>query len=208
MNPVGAVVGIWCGMLAAALVAQDKPSQIVCRCPQAKLKSEWCEACKVGYVGGVRVVSPLLFETLDAHGHDVDPAAIVCPNCRKMIQVDGFCDACGIGFNGGQAYVSRLTYHLARGKVVDATHLACATCRANAEKFGWCEKCNVGMVGNVKYEHRREYEPAVKAFERLLAAVRMLEKCETCGVAMWGDGQCSKCRIAYQDGRPVSPAGR
>jgi len=195
-----------CAALAAALVIASRPSQPQCRCADAKLNSQWCEVCKVGFVGGVRIPSAMLFETLDAHGHDVNRDAIGCPNCRAMIKVDGFCDACGIGFNGGQAYVSRLTYHLARGEPLDVAGLSCPTCRVNAEKFGWCDKCDVGMVGNVRYQSRREYEPARQAFERLLVAVRMLDRCEICAAALWGSGMCPKCGIQYKDGRPTPPA--
>src|SRR5512145_2390386 len=87
-----------------------------CACAQALENDGWCDVHGVGYVGSIEVVSRLLYETLDAHGHAVDPTTFECPSCQEAIATAGFCETHRVGFIGGQAYFSRLSYELARGE--------------------------------------------------------------------------------------------
>ena len=102
-----------------------------CTCPDSKVSSGWCRACQVGYVASVEIRSALLFEALDAHGHQINPDSIECGSCRTALESDGFCDACKRGFVAKELYFSPLTYHLAKGKVRDTSRIACRTCRLN-----------------------------------------------------------------------------
>lgn len=176
-----------------------------CKCATAKLKGGWCPACKVGYIASIRIPSETLFETLDAHGHDFDPARITCPTCQKAIAAGGFCDQCRMGFVRGQAYLSRLTFHLARGEPRDPPGIACPTCKKNAEQAGWCEACKTGMIGNVAIADKKEYEDTLPEFQRLLKAIKMIPQCESCAVAMFTGGTCPSCKISYKDGQPQEP---
>lgn len=174
-----------------------------CTCETANAINGWCDACNVGYVAGIRIESKLLYEELDAHGHDIDPDKIECPSCRKALATDGYCDRCHIGFVHGQAYLSRLAYNLALGERVEVDTLTCDTCQKNAEKYGWCDRCHVGMVGNVRIRDREQYARAVVAYHTVLAAIEMLPKCWICAAAIISDGYCVKCKIHYRDGKPV-----
>jgi len=82
----------------------------VCTCDQAVSVNGWCVACETGYVAGFAVPTPVLYELLDPHGHEVDHSRITCGTCPRARAVDGYCHECGIGFVGGSAYVSRLAY--------------------------------------------------------------------------------------------------
>lgn len=185
------------------IAVQPPPGDGACTCAQARLKHQWCAACKVGYVAGVRIESALLYEEIDAHGHDIDPAKIECPSCQKALAQDGYCEKCRMGFVRRQAYLSRLTYFVAKGETRDPATISCKTCRKNAESHGWCDECAVGMVGNVALKRREDFEPAARAYDVLRAAVSTLKRCETCAVAMILDGRCPTCRISYRDGAKV-----
>jgi len=188
---------ILCGA-AGALAEAD------CTCATAKVKGGWCTACKVGFLAGVKIESWMMFETLDAHGHDIDPAVYGCATCKKARETDGYCDSCHIGFVRKMGYFSRLTYHLAKGQAQDVSKISCPTCRKHAEKYGWCDSCKAGMVGNVMIKDVKDYEHASKAFQRLLSAIPMLRQCESCAVAFMCDGFCPKCNIDYKDGKKVN----
>jgi len=122
-----------------------------CPCPKAKRENGWCEKCAVGYLALIEIRSRALFDVLDAHGHDIDPAAIRCVSCRKALATDGYCERSRMGFVNQQAYLSRLAYYVARGKVRDRSTVSCKTCRKNAEKYGWCEACKIGTVGDLTF---------------------------------------------------------
>ena len=80
-----------------------------CTCDVAKLKGGWCSKCETGYLAGVPIKSELLFEELDAHGHDIDPRAIRCGICKEAMKSNSYCDQCRIGWIDKKAYMSRLT---------------------------------------------------------------------------------------------------
>lgn len=177
---------------------------VECKCPTVKTMGGWCPKCKVGYIAGVRIESLDLFELLDAHGHDLDPAYITCDFCKKAFTAGGYCDTCRMGFHNRLAYMSRLTYYIARGEPQDVTKVECATCRANAAKWGWCETCKRGMLGNVSIKDKSEFERAVPELQRLYGAIEMLKKCDECALAFFSGGECTKCKLSYKGGKPVS----
>ncbi len=192
----GAVAGlVFLGTVATAGFPE-------CKCADAKLKGGWCPACKVGYLASIRIESKLLYEELDAHGHDIDPASIKCPTCRKAIETNGYCESCRMGFVGKQAYLSRLAYHLAKGRATDPSKILCPVCKKNAEKYGWCDACKTGMVANVAITDRPDFDIAVKAYELVALAAQTAKRCEMCAVAMIYDSRCYDCKISYKDGQP------
>src|SRR5262249_6179148 len=87
-----------------------KNASAPCTCGDAKGMSGWCERHGIGYVGSVRIRSWLLYETMDAHGHTLDPGNLQCPECQKAFTADGFCEAHKGGFVERKAYFSRLTF--------------------------------------------------------------------------------------------------
>src|SRR5262245_31748524 len=95
-------------MMAAAKEAPQAP----CTCQSAKLDNGRCDRHELGYVASIPIRSRMLYETLDAHGHTLDPNAFVCEMCREAIRSDGFCERDRIGFVNTQAYFSRLSYEL------------------------------------------------------------------------------------------------
>lgn len=175
-----------------------------CTCAEARRINGRCEFHGIGYVAEIPIHSALLHETLDAHGHQVDPDTFECEACRKAIATDGFCEKDRIGFIGGLAYFSRLTYELARGEWMPPGALSCPICRKNAEDGpGWCDQCERGMVGHTAIRDREAYEATAKAVAILRAAIEMTERCEHCAVAMVTDTDCPYHRIFYKDGDPV-----
>lgn len=119
--------------LLAIAVAVTSIGWVACTCARAKLRNGWCSACRVGYVAGIPVRSAMLFEALDAHGHDIDPSSIECAECRAAIGADGFCPTCRRGFVQGQLYFSRLTYAIAKGSFADPAAISCLRCRGILE---------------------------------------------------------------------------
>lgn len=148
----------------------------------------------------------MLFEALDAHGHELDIVNVKCPSCRDAIARDGFCETCRIGWVKKLAYFSRLTYHLARGKACDPAALTCATCRKNAATHGWCAACGIGMIGNVAVTDRTDFEGGCRGFDLMSAAVAASGRCEACALAILNDEPCFYCKITYRDGKPVPKA--
>lgn len=180
-----------------------KAPEAGCTCEAARLDSGWCEVHEVGYVASIPIRSRVLYETLDAHGHTLDPAAFTCERCKEAIRTDGFCEKDRIGFVRTQAYFSRLTYELARGEKRPPGMIDCPVCRKNAGSHGWCEAHGVGMIGAVQAKDRQGYEKAVEALEILIAASEMAATCEECATAMITDSLCARHRINYRDGKPV-----
>lgn len=175
-----------------------------CTCDKCKLEGCWCDKCKVGHLAGVRIESELLFEVLDAHGHTIDPAAIQCDVCKEAIKSDEFCDKCRIGWLDKKAYMSRLTFHLAKGAAKERTAITCDNCKRVSAKGGWCDTCGHGMVGNVAIKDKADFAHALKAYRRLLKAVELSARCETCAVALMSDGECTKCGKRYRDGKLIT----
>ncbi len=157
----------------------------------------------IDYLAGVPIESELLFDVLDAHGHDIAPEAITCTTCRAAIESDGFCDHCKIGWINKRAYMSRLTYHINKGEERPASAITCPVCRTNTARGGWCKTCNVGMIGNVAIHDRADFEHASNAYRRLLDAVQLADRCEMCAVAMMSDGMCTRCKKTYKNGQVV-----
>ncbi len=189
------------GMTTILAVAMISIGAEDCTCAAARQVNGWCQLCKVGYTAGIRIESFLLFEELDAHGHDIDPARIECRSCQRAMAEDGICTKCGMGFVAKQAYPTMLAYYLAKGERKASSQLTCATCRKNSESHGWCDSCRIGMVDLVAIRNRSEFARTVEAYEALLAAIRMLDKCKVCAVAMVCDGYCPTCKIRYRNGK-------
>lgn len=147
-------------------------------------------------MAAVRVVSADVFDAIDAHGHEYEPASIECATCRDAMAREGFCEKCLLGFANGQLYCSRLSYCLSRGKMAPHTAIACSTCRAQLGRVGgaaghrWCAECGMGMVGHVAFSNRLHYDDAACEYERLRLAVETLERCEPCAVMMFTGGAC------------------
>ena len=187
---------LWTGAALAGGAVDDD-------CASAKQTDSWCDAHQVGYVASVLIPSKRLWETLDAHGHELELDSFTCSSCREAIESDGFCEEDRIGFVGGLAYFSRLTYELARGEIRDPASIPCSVCRVNAETHGWCDEHGVGMVGNVAIQDREGYEQIERALRILRAAIEVAGRCEHCAVAMVTDTECPRCRISYRDGVAV-----
>lgn len=189
------------GLVAILAVADAVAAE--CTCKEARLHGGWCSKCGVGYVAAVRIESADLFEALDAHGHHIDPQRIECSSCQKALKADGFCDRCRMGFVKKQAYLSRLTYHIALGKETADADIACKTCKDFAGQTGWCDKCQRGWFGFVSTDRKKDYDQAARAYAILVAAVKMLQKCDTCAVAMVTGARCPSCNVSYKDGKPT-----
>ena len=171
-------------------------------CEVAKLGHGWCDQCEVGYVAGLRIESPLLYEAAHTHGHPMDPAEMQCESCRAAMAGDGRCEQCDIGWVDNEAHFTTLSYQVAKGRTRDIDELTCPRCHQNGHSFGWCEECARGMVGNVEILDRGDYEKSVEAFQKLLLARQEVDRCEVCAVAICNDGKCMRCNIEYRGGRP------
>lgn len=174
-----------------------------CTCATAPLANAWCGEHRLGYVCGQPIASRVLFDALDAHGHDLDRDVMQCTTCKRMMDEGGFCVSCRFGWVGGQAYMSLLTYRMALGEVRDTRALACATCRDQAGDVGWCEACAGGWTGNVFFVDRDDYSAATREFRRLEAAIEVSLRCETCAQVILVDGTCPYCKIRWEDGVAV-----
>lgn len=196
------------GLALAGLIVAGSPIASIlldrCVCSRVVETNGWCAFHGVGYVGGLRIASAWLYEAVDAHGHQVDPASFVCPDCRSALSRDGFCETHRIGFKGGDAYFSKLTYLLARAVPLAPDTVGCTACRANATTHGWCDRCRVGMVGPFAFTTRREFDAAVESLRILEIANAASSRCDRCAVAILTDSQCPRCTISYRNGEVVS----
>jgi hypothetical protein len=190
-------------LAAAALSAADR-TPTGCTCAAARAEHGWCATCGTGYVASFAVRSRELHEAIHPHGHPVDAEATACRSCKQAIYADGWCAECRAGYFRGQAYFSRLTHRLARGQSVTPATLTCDTCRHCAARYGWCDACARGFFGSVQFDDRRAYDAITPQAEIFFAALARSTECELCAVAMITDARCTKCRITYQDGKPVS----
>jgi hypothetical protein len=178
-----------------------------CQCAAAREMNGWCAVHATGYIGGLEVKSAWLFETLDAHGHDLDLTTFTCPACRLAIASDGYCDEHRIGFVKSKAYFSWLTYALAHGSRRRPAQIACATCRSNAASHGWCDRDHVGMIGVVVFPDRSDFDRTVHALEIVMLANDAAKRCDYCAAAIVTDTECPICKIAYKDGKRVARQG-
>lgn len=194
----------WLVGVAPSSIASPQESKPAnpCECVVGRLENGWCKPCRVGYVAGFPMKSPMLWEALDAHGHDIDPQKIECANCQKQMTQDGFCEPCKWGFVGGQLYFSRLTYLLAQGS--PQSSYSCKSCETSSKDHGWCQACAVGMIGNVRIPDQKVYLAAIPQLQKLKAAIAMLKECHFCAAALFLDGRCHKCRVQYRDGKPTA----
>lgn len=182
--------------------ASDSPS----RCQFSKEHNDWCSACDVGYVAAVPIRSRDLFEAIDAHGHDVNTESFDCEGCKQAIRTEGFCPKCKVGFVHEQAYFSKLTWLLGMGEVRPADSLHCDTCRKHVEKPGWCDHCKLGMVGHFAYRDKNRFDEAVKAYGSLQKAIKTVDQCPSCAIAIAVDRSCHHCKKSYEDGELVEPS--
>ncbi|OWY69710.1 hypothetical protein B7486_18875 [cyanobacterium TDX16] len=189
-------------LLLPLICACDRGPAKPCEsCVLARLENQWCEACRVGYVAGVAMKSKILFECMDAHGHELQLDAIECPECQAAVKVDGFCDHCKTGWINKLAFFSKLTYVLGKGKVHTTESIGCAGCRKNAERYGWCDECKVGMIGNTAVADRKLFGEGSQAFETMLLAVEASPRCESCAMAIVTDTPCHLCKVTYRGGK-------
>ena len=209
-------------MLLTAVAGAACQEQVVSMCADAKLVNGWCPESEVGYVASLPVANHSLFEALDAHGHAMEIEHVRCQTCLEAMKTDGFCGPCRIGYVNRAAYFSPLTWTLARGRPTDVAQLECAECRTHANRChvaladptadatGWCGTCRTGWVGNVAFRDAERYESAAAELPRLLAAIRMSDRCEYCAVALFMDKRCPRCDIHYRDGAELvrDPAAR
>ena len=183
-----------------------------CTCTVALEIDGWCDVHRVGYVAGVEIRTQLLFEALDAHGHEVDLTSFDCPACRHAIETGGFCSEHRIGFVNGLAYFSRLTYLLARARSHGTPGAHRPECASAAAAGGWCESRDVGFVGSVVFRDRRDFDEVTRALDRVRRADAVGPRCEHCAAAMATDTICAVCKLEYRNGEarpfvPRAPAG-
>ncbi len=177
-----------------------------CVCAGARETNAWCSIHELGYVGGVKLTSNVVYLAIDPHGHDLDLSTFTCPTCRNAIASDGFCETHRRGFFKRKAYFSGLTYELGRAELQPASSITCRTCRKNSETHGWCAKSGVGMVGPFAVRDRRGFDRAVAGLGLLAAAERTAPRCHHCAVAILFDSKCPMCKISYKDGKAVPTA--
>jgi hypothetical protein len=176
----------------------DAPDAKGCRCQANLLVNGWCSECQVGYYAGVRIESAVLFDSLDLHGHAVDPEKTRCPTCREAMASGGFCDDCQMGFIEGKGYFSHLCYAMTKGRPWDASANPPPCCPVSD---GWCDRCASGRVANRVFARRDDFADAQRWFETLKAAVAKAGQCEICAAAMIANSGCFRCGVVYKDGK-------
>jgi len=182
-------------LLAWGLARDTEPEH---RCAGTEWEDGWCETCARGYLAGMPIPSQIVFDALDAHGHDYELDRIECPECRAAIPREGFCTTCKLGYWQEACYFSQLSYQVARAERRDAGD--CEGCRELRGRSGWCEASELGWIGEVAISSRPDYEKAEAAYLVLVAALDELERCELCAASMAIDGICPSCWIAYDNG--------
>lgn len=192
--------------LGSTILADVPATSNVCVCATARETNAWCSIHELGYVGGVKLQSYIVYVAIDPHGHDLDLSKFECPTCRAAIESDGFCDTHLRGFVGKKTYFSGLTYELARAEVRSVSSIACRTCRKNSETHGWCAKSGVGMVGPFAIRDRKGFDRAVANLALLVAADREAPRCHHCAMAILFNNDCPKCKITYKNGKPMPTA--
>ncbi len=209
VSPIGTTAMVYLGVVilsslcTAAGVRANRPE---CACAANRISNGWCESCNVGYVASTRIKSAEFFHAIDAHGHETRADSLRCKTCRIEIKSDGFCKKCKTGYINQKAYFSRLTYLLARGRVKVPGSVACRQCRNHVEHPSWCETCKTGTIGHVAFKDRNTFLEASQAHDVMLKAIRHLQKCETCAIAMAVDRKCYRCNKSYERGKLVERA--
>lgn len=198
-----AVIRLWLSLVCLHPPVSEM-DRSVCHCATITQSDGWCGKCQFGYLAGIKIESAALFDALDPHGHDINPASLRCEQCRKAYETHGYCEPCKIGFVRKQAFFSRLTYGLARGTLKNPGSVGCATCVKHMTVPGWCGDCGVGMVGHRAYEDRKEFEEVVRVRNLLNSAIERGKKCLSCAIAMINDGACVKCKVTFEGGREVA----
>lgn len=151
-----AMIALLCAAWSSLARREAHASSVpACACALERQRSGWCEACRVGYVAGTPIHSQVLYDALDAHGHEVDAASLACASCRAAARSDGFCETHARGFVDRRAYLSRLAYHVARGepeavpdeleRLSEALRVAarCELCAAALVIDGTCPTCRL-----------------------------------------------------------------
>lgn len=149
-------------MTAASCTGPEGTSETPEHFARGRLLGAWCEECDASFLAGYRVPSRAFFETLDAHGHSIDPEEHRCETCREAVRRGGYCETCRHGYVDGLAYMSRLTYHLARAERRYPDQLDGVECRKCAESSGWCESCSFGRVREFEFGDREEFDRALR----------------------------------------------
>ncbi len=181
----------------------------ICVCDVARTRNGWCDHCGVGYLYATELRRPLLFETIDPHGHEIGHESVTCASCQSAIENDDWCSTCRIGWRDGMGWMTRLSWALSSGTRLDDRPSCCGSCGgANpAERAGimpWCGECGSGVVCGVRLEDRRMYDEAALRFGILTRAIAVAARCETCACAMMVDDECAACRLRYRDGSAIT----
>lgn len=192
-------------LFCSAVFAPTTGVEAPCTCLSAPATNGWCEKHGIGYVAMVPIRSRMLFDTLDAHGHEVDLTTFQCPVCQKAIQTDGICEEHSIGFVNKLAYFTRIAYELARAVYREPAEIECPDCRKNAETSGWCAKHGVGMIGGFAMRDEEGWKISARLTEVLRLAAKKVAECERCAIAIVYDSDCPIHNIFYKDGVPVPP---
>lgn len=194
------------GVLAVALIGSvpGVTTEAPClQCIEAETTNGWCDACNVGWVGGIKLRSGYLWEILDAHGHQLNIENLHCDGCTRASKTDDYCSESRIGFVNGEAYFSRLTWMLAKAERHQGPVPDCSECQKNMSRAGWCSQCEVGRVGSRVLHDRAEFDNLLHDLEILEIANSASFRCEHCAAAIVTDTQCPICRIHYVNGKPV-----
>ncbi len=194
---------MFASVLVIALVLAHPPESHpsdICRCAVARVDDGWCPKCEVGYYANIQIKSVTLFETLDLHGHEIDPKKSRCESCRAAHASGGFCESCHMGFIDGRGFFSRVCYAMAKG----ATAPPPPDGQAYAER--WCGHCHSGRVANRAFSSESDWSEARRWRDILAAAAKKADACEPCATAMITDGRCFRCRVQYRDGKPAAAA--
>ena len=176
-----------------------------CTCLAAQATNGWCDKHAVGYVASIPIRSRMLYDSLDAHGHQVDLTSFHCDVCQKAIRTDGVCEEHTVGFVNKQAYFTRIAYELARAVYLEPSEIECPECRRNAASSGWCARHNVGMIGGFAMRDEAGWRVAARLAGVLRIAAKKVAECERCALAMAYDSDCPYHRIWYKDGKPIPP---
>lgn len=200
-------------------------------CEKAWAKSDWCQPCSKGYFGDMALTSKKLHAALSGKEIPAEKAAhITCGGCKTALAKNTGCEPCNVEFVNGRVYRSSYAAALARGhrmewseekaaKAAKAKAKAemtnakkdhaekeeqgCKGCKSATRSAGWCSDCNVGFVGQYTYKDRTQHLAAKKAQTILQRASAMVERCESCAVAMATDDNCSSCNVTYKGGKKI-----
>ena len=163
--------------------------------------------CGNGRTFGVETKSKKLHAALV--GHKVDLEKHPCKGCRKAGETNGSCSYCKTYAVDGTVYHSKVAYALAKGtpmpkELVEACPKRCSTCKSAHAENGRCKECNVGFVANRMYDGEEAFKVALAAFKTLKKAAMTAKNCETCAVAIVTDGECTKCKVTFKNGKVAS----